>query len=514
MNAKDKPQDPEKLQKELMEMMHKMAASSKVETEPEATPSGEDAEVEKKKKRHEVLQFDLKPKDIKKYLDRFVIKQDEAKRVLATTICDHYNHIKSCRSQKTCADYVKQNVVMLGPTGVGKTYLIKIIADKIGVPFVKADATKFSETGYVGQDVDDLARDLVQKADGDIELAQYGIIYIDEIDKIASTAQAHVRDVSGSGVQRGLLKIMEETEISLRNPQDMQAQIQAMIEYQRKGKITKPMMNTKHVLFIVSGAFVGLADITAERLQHSRIGFSTEMRSKEKEKDMLQRVRTEDFVKYGYEPEFIGRLPVRVICDDLSDEDLYMILKTSEGSLIKQYQAALKAYDIDLTFEDRALWNISKRAALEKTGARGLVTVFEKVFRGLKYELPSTHIKEFHLSHEIVDNPAKGLKVLLKSEHDVAREEITAEIKRFEMEFLKKNELRIRFEEEASQAVVERILDGSLGTQEFLTRLLSNYHYGLKLIQQKTRQKEFVLPREAVSNPNGVLDRWIKEVYE
>ena len=345
-------------------------------------------------------------------------------------------------------------------------------------------------------------------------MAQYGIIYIDEIDKIASTAQAHVRDVSGSGVQRGLLKIMEETEISLRNPQDMQAQIQAMIEYQRKGKITKPMMNTKHVLFIVSGAFVGLADITAERLQHSRIGFSTEMRSKEKEKDMLQRVRTEDFVKYGYEPEFIGRLPVRVICDDLSDEDLYMILKTSEGSLIKQYQAALKSYDIDLTFEDRALWNISKRAALEKTGARGLVTVFEKVFRGLKYELPSTHIKEFHLSHEVVDNPAKGLKVLLKSEHDAAREEITAEIKQFEKDFLKKNELRIRFEEEASQAVVERILDGSLGTQEFLTRLLSNYHYGLKLIQQKTRQKEFILPREAVSNPNGVLDRWIKEVYE
>jgi endopeptidase Clp ATP-binding regulatory subunit ClpX len=219
------------------------------------------------------LQFDYLPRDIKKYLDRFVVRQDAAKKVLATAICDHYNHIKQCSAKGTCGEYAKQNIIMLGPTGVGKTYLVRTIADLIGVPFVKADATKFSETGYVGGDVEDLVRELVHKADGDVRLAEYGIIYLDEIDKIATPSNIMGRDVSGGGVQRGLLKLMEETEVSLRAPFDITSQLQAVMELQSKGKVSRNVINTRHILFIVSGAFNGLAEIIRRRLELKRSAF-------------------------------------------------------------------------------------------------------------------------------------------------------------------------------------------------------------------------------------------------
>ena len=187
------------------------------------------------------LKFDLKPKEVKQYLDRYVIKQDDAKKALAIAVCDHYNHVREVHENPKVADtdYSKQNVVMLGPTGVGKTYLIRHIAKLIGVPFVKADATRFSETGYVGANVDDMIRDLVTQADDDIELAQYGIIYLDEVDKIATPPNIIGRDVSGRGVQIGLLKLMEETEVDLRAGYDAASQMQAMMEFQQKGKVEK-----------------------------------------------------------------------------------------------------------------------------------------------------------------------------------------------------------------------------------------------------------------------------------
>ena len=212
------------------------------------------------------LSFDYLPRDIKNYLDRYVIKQDDAKKVLATAICDHYNHIKDCSLGEHCRDYSKQNIIMLGPTGVGKTYLVRTIAELIGVPFVKADATKFSETGYVGGDVEDLVRELVHKADGNVKLAEYGIIYLDEIDKIAAPTNILGRDVSGGGVQRGLLKLMEETEVSQRTPFDLTSQLQAAMEFQTKGKVTRSVINTRHILFIVSGAFNGLVPIIRQRI--------------------------------------------------------------------------------------------------------------------------------------------------------------------------------------------------------------------------------------------------------
>ncbi len=212
-----------------------------------------------------MLGFDLIPRQIKEHLDRFVIRQDEAKKALAIAVCDHYHHaryrLRLAGTDPEAAkrvEFAKQNVIIVGPTGVGKTYLVKHIADLIGVPFVKADATKFSETGYVGGDVDDLVRELVRRADGDVELAQYGIIYLDEIDKIATASNVSGRDVSGRGVQTTLLKLMEETEVPVRNPQDMQSQMQAMFEMSRTGKSTRETINTRHILFIVSGAFSGL----------------------------------------------------------------------------------------------------------------------------------------------------------------------------------------------------------------------------------------------------------------
>ena len=210
-------------------------------------------------------------------------------------------------------------MLLLGPTGVGKTYLMRNVAKLIGVPFVKADATKFSETGYVGNDVEDLVRDLVKQANGDVELAQFGIIYVDEIDKIAAEGSRGGRDVSGRGVQINLLKLMEETEVNLHSPQDMMGQMKAFMEMQRGGKPKKPTISTKNILFIVSGAFDQLAESVRKRLDLNRIGFgsSEETEMSLSKENFLNRAETQDFIKYGFEPEFVGRLPVRVACDCL-----------------------------------------------------------------------------------------------------------------------------------------------------------------------------------------------------
>ena len=243
-----------------------------------AAQFGDSGEFAEEVEKVDPLVFDKLPRDIKAHLDRFVVKQDEAKKVLSIAVCDHYNHIRYLRTlaaedadRAQRLEYVKQNVILIGPTGVGKTYLVKHIAELIRVPFVKADATKFSETGYVGGDVEDLVRDLVHKADGDVELAQYGIIYIDEIDKIAAPAQPGGRDVSGRGVQTTLLKLMEDTDVPRRSPNDIQAQLQAAMEWQRSGaRPQSEMINTRNILFVVSGAFEKLPAIIEPRLREAR----------------------------------------------------------------------------------------------------------------------------------------------------------------------------------------------------------------------------------------------------
>src|SRR6476660_876748 len=390
--------------------------------EPEPAPEEEEEDKSEKTDQKE-FEFNLLPRDIKAHLDRFVIKQDEAKKVLAIAVCDHYNHANylhrlekedDARAQEI--EYIKQNVILVGPTGVGKTYLIKHIADLIKVPFVKADATKFSETGYVGGDVEDLVRELVQKADGDVALAQFGIIYIDEVDKLASASNMVGRDVSGRGVQTTLLKLMEETEVPLRSANDLQGQLQAAFEFQRRGKTKRETISTRHILFVVSGAFERLKAQVSRRLAQGQIGFQADP-LKVLDNEIFQHVGTQDFVEYGFEPEFIGRLPVRVVCEELTADDLYKIMKYSEGSILRQYERAFRAYGIEISFEDEALLLIAAHAALEKTGARGLLTVFEKLFRDYKYYLAGSGLSQLRVTATLVREPQRVLDRLKVEGH-------------------------------------------------------------------------------------------------
>ncbi|MBT3235915.1 MAG: AAA domain-containing protein [Bdellovibrionales bacterium] len=375
------------------------------------------------------LEFAHTPKSVTAYLDRYVIGQSEAKKALSIAVCDHYNYIKQLDAQRNALEqleeevednYVKQNVLVLGPTGVGKTYLVRMIAKLIGVPFVKADATRFTETGYVGSNVDDLVRDLVSMANGDINLAQYGIIYLDEVDKLAGGGSDHGnKDVSRRGVQYGLLKLMEETEIDLRSSHDMISQIQAMMDFQREGKVSKKVINTKHILFIVSGAFSGLEDVIKKRLKMRTIGLTSDNTQQSKSKQgsesmLLHQVTTKDLMDFGFEPEFVGRLPVRLICNALSKKDLYAVLRDSLGSIVHQYVTSFRLYGIELSFEDRALKRLAEIAYDEQTGARGLMTICERLFREYKFQLPSTGITKLVVTHKMIDHPQQELKRLLK----------------------------------------------------------------------------------------------------
>ena len=460
--------------------------------------------------------FDLKPREIKQYLDRYVIQQDEAKKALAIAVCDHYNHVRECHEDPKLADtdYSKQNIVMLGPTGVGKTYLIRHIAKLIGVPFVKADATRFSETGYVGANVDDMIRDLVTQADDDVELAQYGIIYLDEADKIATPPNIIGRDVSGRGVQIGLLKLMEETEVDLRSGHDVASQMQAMMEFQQKGKVDKQIVNTRHILFIISGAFTGLADIIKKRLNQRKLGFNALVQSDAEEEDYHQFVTPQDFIEYGFEPEFIGRLPVHVICQNLSVDDLHYILNHSEGSIIRQYEQAFRAYGINVMFSDRGLRQIAEKAHVQKTGARALMTVCEKVLRDYKFELPSTPVKEFVVAERVVDDPAGELKQIMGDAAYNRQIVMREHVRQYEARFKDEHKVQVSFDDEATELVCKKAEGRECLPGEICEEILQSCQHGLNLIKQNTGRKEFTFTKEVVENPDEVLESWIRESYK
>jgi endopeptidase Clp ATP-binding regulatory subunit ClpX len=352
--------------------------------------------------------FALKPADIARYLNRFVIGQREAKKVLSVALCDHFQHVRFTLEGNAAPFYQKQNVLLLGPTGVGKTHLIRSAAELIGVPFVKADATKFSETGYVGGDVDDLVRDLVRRAGGDVKKAEHGIIYLDEVDKLATRGEPAGRDVSGRGVQTNLLKLMEDGDVPLVSPNDVTGQLQSAMSAMRGGGATQPeTINTRHILFIVSGAFSGITEIIRQRT-----GLPA-AKSKPAVDLLNAQVTTADLIAYGLEPEFIGRLPVRVACHGLDADDLFAVLRRSESSLIHQYERAFAAYGIACEFKDDGLRQLADLAATENTGARGLMTICERVFRDFKFKLPSSRVKKFSVTARLVNEPAVELRRLL-----------------------------------------------------------------------------------------------------
>ena len=327
--------DPKDIEKEISEFLSKKFGSRVKLISPVVLPEEDSFEKEEEKEeeppKEKKINFSLKPEELEAYLDQYVVKQDQAKAILATKICTHFNRIKHAESSsekgKGPLGQIKNNILMIGPTGVGKTYMIKLIADKIGVPFVKGDATKFSETGYVGGDVEDLVRDLLREADDDIELAQYGIVYIDEIDKIASSTNLIGPDVSRTGVQRALLKPMEETEVDLKVPHDPISMLEEIERYRKTGKKKKRVVNTKNVLFVMSGAFNELGELVKKRTVEQSIGFGGSVTSESENGDYLQHVKPEDLIKYGFETEFVGRLPVTSVFEKLSEDDLYAILK-------------------------------------------------------------------------------------------------------------------------------------------------------------------------------------------
>jgi ATP-dependent Clp protease ATP-binding subunit ClpX len=520
------------------------------------------------------INFDIKPEELIAHLDQYIVKQAAAKAVLSTKICTHFNRIRHALEHPESDDHlvgqIKNNVLMIGPTGVGKTYMIKLIAGKLGVPFVKGDATKFSETGYVGGDVEDLIRDLVREADDDLELAQYGIVYIDEIDKIASSRNLVGADVSRTGVQRALLKPMEETEVDLKVPHDPISMIQEIEQFRKSGNRAKRTVNTRNILFIMSGAFGELGDIIHRRLTDSTIGFGAQIRADRERTRILNHVATADLIRYGFESEFVGRLPVRAVFDELQEADLLEILENPNNPIVLGKKNDFAAYGIGIKFDRPVLAELARRAYRENTGARGLVSAVEHALLPFETHLPSTAVRWFPVTIDSLADGAAAMAMLEDPDRqtvvdarfdDLAEKErahirsylktqaaplarrvnltltpskialaaelyarrasdITQllgriktqhdEVKDLELDFFKRHDLNVVFEEDAIDFILEQRMLFDIDLETFSHGFESKFTLGLKLVRDKTGKNRFFLNRAALDTPEEYINNLIK----
>lgn len=574
----EKIPDPKELEKEISDFLAKKFGGTVKIATPIAVPQEVTFDkTVKPPKKEKKINFNLKPEDLVSYLDQYIVKQDNAKAILSTKICTHFNRIKRYESHpdeySELVGSIKNNILMVGPTGVGKTYMIKLITNKIGVPFVKGDATKFSETGYVGGDVEDLVRDLVREADDNIELAQYGIIYIDEIDKIASSRNLIGADVSRTGVQRALLKPMEETDVDLKVPHDPISMIQEIERFRKTGKRVKNTVNTKNILFIMSGAFSDLIPIIKKRIVDQGIGFGASITKPKEQSDIIRHVKAEDLIKFGFESEFVGRLPVVAFFEKLNEDDLFQILQNPNNPIILGKKLDFAAYGIDVKFGERVLHILAKNAFEENTGARGLVSAIEKALLLFEKKLPSTNITKFSVTPTIVENPKKSLETLIELTSDKqlnedfekllnqekefikkfvrsnkknlsekynltltpTRIDIIAafyckyimdienvikkikfysdEIKKIELYFFKNHDINIVMEEDAIDFIMGQFINSTTKLEDFYKQLTLDFELGLKLIREKTGRNRFFITRKALLGPEEFLNNLIKDEF-